>query len=342
VHKTAREISQLLGGELAGNGEVVVSRLRGIQDAAPGDITFVARAQYAAAARATRASVILVGRDWAESLPQTLIRVSDPSAAFQRLAEAVAPPPVKFAPGVHPAAVVAADAKLGRDVSIQPYAVIESGAVIGDRTVIGAHGYVGHDARIGADCLLWPRVVVRDHCIIGNRVILHPGVVIGADGFGYTQGPKGHEKVPQLGIVEIEDDVEIGANTTVDRARFDRTLIKQGAKIDNLVQIAHNVVIGRHAIICAQVGVSGSSTVGDGAVLAGQVGIADHVRIGDGAIILAQSGIPRDVPAKEKMFGYPARPHAEALRIEAAKARLPELAARLKRLEARLDAKPDA
>ncbi|MCX7826650.1 MAG: UDP-3-O-(3-hydroxymyristoyl)glucosamine N-acyltransferase, partial [Verrucomicrobiae bacterium] len=238
--------------------------------------------------------------------------------------------------------LVAQDAKLGRDVSIQPYAVIESGAVIGDRTVIGAHGYIGHQARIGSDCLLWPRVVVRDHCILGNRVILHPGVVIGADGFGYTRGPKGHEKIPQLGIVEIEDDVEIGANTTVDRARFDRTLIKQGAKIDNLVQIAHNVVIGRHAILCGQVGVSGSSTIGDGAILAGQVGIADHVNIGEGAIIMSKSGIPSDVPPGEKMFGYPARPQAQAARIWAAEARLPEMLLRLKRLEAQIhpDKKP--
>ena len=187
--------------------------------------------------------------------------------------------------------------------------------------------------------MLWPHVVVRNDCLVGDRVIIHSGVVIGADGFGYTRGPRGHQKIPQLGIVEIEDDVEIGANSTIDRARFDRTLIKQGTKIDNLVQIGHNVVVGQHAIICAQVGISGSSRLGNGVVLAGQVGVADHVKIGDEAIILAQSGVPSDVPAREKMFGYPARPHAVALRIEAAKGRLPELAARLRQLEARLDAK---
>jgi UDP-3-O-[3-hydroxymyristoyl] glucosamine N-acyltransferase len=330
---TAREISALLVGELVGDGEVVVTRLRSILSAGKGDVTFLARATYAARARASQASVILVGRDWKESLPQTLIRVDNPSAAFQKLTEATAPPAVSFPRGVHPTAVVAPDAKLGKDVSVQPYAVIEPGAVIGDGTVIGAYTYVGHEAVIGTQCILYPHVVIRDRCLVGSRVILHPGVVIGADGFGYDSGPQGHKKIPQLGIVEIQDDVEIGANSTVDRARFDRTIIGQGTKIDNLVQVGHNCVVGRHCIICSQVGVSGSCVIGDGVILAGQVGLADHLNIGDGAIALAKSGLHQDVPPKGKVFGAVARPAGEEMKIEACKARLPELFTRVKQIE---------
>jgi UDP-3-O-[3-hydroxymyristoyl] glucosamine N-acyltransferase len=333
VRKTAREISELVGGELVGDGDAVVTRLRSILSAGQGDVTFLARATYAARARASQASVILVGRDWKEPLKQTLIRVDNPSAAFQRLTEATAPPPVQFAPGIHPTAVIAPDAKLGRDVSVQPYAVIEPGAEIGDGTVVGAYTYIGHDVKIGAQCLFYPHVVIRDRCLVGNRVILHPGVVIGADGFGYDSGPQGHKKIPQLGIVEIGDDVEMGANSTVDRARFDRTSIGQGTKIDNLVQIGHNCVVGRHCIICSQVGVSGSCVIGDGVILAGQVGLADHLNIGDGAIALAKSGLHQDVPPKGKVFGAVARPASEEMKLEACKARLPELFARVKQIE---------
>ncbi len=336
MRKTAQEIARFLGGELVGDGAVVVTGLRGIQHAGQGDATFLARAAFADCARQSKASVILVARDWTGPLPQTVIRVDNPSAAFQQLAEAAAPPPVKFAPGIHPTAIVSPEAKLGAGVSVQPYAVIEAGAVIGRDTVIGAHSYAGHEARIGAECMFWPHVVVRDRCIVGNRVILHSGVVIGADGFGYTSNSNGHTKIPQVGIVEIEDDVEIGTNTTIDRARFDRTWIKQGAKIDNLVQIGHNCVIGRNAIICSQVGISGSCVIGDGAILAGQVGVADHITIGDGAIIMAQSGINRNVPAKARLFGCVALDRVLALRIEALKPRLPELFARVKALEAKL------
>lgn len=336
MRKNAREISELVGGELVGDGNVVVTRLRSILAAGEGDVTFLARSSYAPRARASHASVILVGRDWAEPLRQTLIRVDNPSAAFQRLAEAIAPPAVKFEPGVHPTAVIAPDATLGKDVSVQPYAVIEPGAVIGDGTVIGAYVYVGHGTRVGEQCLIYPHVVIRDRCLVGNRVIMHSGVVIGADGFGYDSGPQGHRKIPQVGIVEIDDDVEIGANSTIDRARFDRTFIGRGTKIDNLVQVGHNCVIGRHAIICSQVGISGSCVIGDGVILAGQVGLADHLNIGDGAIALAKSGLHQDVPPKGKVFGAVARPAAEEMKLEACKVRLPELFARVKKIEKQL------
>ena len=336
MRKTAREISELLGGELVGNADVVVTGFRALHRAEPGDATFLVRSAFADFAHTSKAAVILVGRDWKEPLPATLIRVDNPSAAFQRLVEMEAPPDVKFAPGVHLTAVIAPDATLGEGVSVQPYAVIESGAQIGDGTVIGAHAYVGHGVRIGTQSILWANVVVREHCIIGNRVILHCGAVIGADGFGFVSSGSGHQKIRQVGIVEIEDDVEIGANTTIDRARFDRTLIRQGAKLDNLVQIGHNVVVGRHAILCGQVGVSGSTIIGDNAILAGQVGVADHVTIGDGAIILAQSGIETDVPPKARLFGTPAVAHGLAKRVGLLRGRLPKLFARVRALEKRL------
>ena len=336
MRKTAREIGELVGGELVGDADVLVTGLRSLRIAGPGDATFLARPSFAEFARNSRASVILVARDWTETLPATVIRVENPSAAFQRLVELDAPPPVQFPPGIHATAVIAKDASLGENVSIQPYAVIESGATIGDGTVIGAHVYVGHQSRIGANCMLWPRVVIREHCVIGNRVVIHAGAVIGADGFGFENTGKGLRKISQVGIVEIEDDVEIGANTTIDRARFDRTLIRQGAKIDNLVQIGHNVIVGRRAILCGQVGVSGSTVIGDGAILAGQVGVADHLTIGDGAILLAQTGISENVPAKAKMFGSMAHDYALGLRIEALKPRLPEIFARVRAIEKKL------
>jgi UDP-3-O-[3-hydroxymyristoyl] glucosamine N-acyltransferase len=203
---------------------------------------------------------------------------------------------VVFTPGVHPTAVVSPDAQLGARVSIQPHVVVEAGASIGEDTVIGANSYVGHDTAIGASCRIYPQVTIRERTRIGARVIIHSGAVIGADGFGFEAVQGRHAKIPQLGIVQIDDDVEIGANTTIDRARFGRTWIKEGAKIDNLVQIAHNVVIGRHSAIAAQAGLAGSVRVGDHVLMGGQVGVAGHVEIGDRNMIGAGTGISKSLP----------------------------------------------
>jgi UDP-3-O-[3-hydroxymyristoyl] glucosamine N-acyltransferase len=245
----------------------------------------------------------------------------------------VMPPPVKFAPGVHPTAIVSPTAKLGADVSIQPHAVIEAGVVVGDRTVIGAGTVVGTGCTIGADCVLYANVTLREYTVLGARVTLHPGVVLGADGFGYELTGGKHQKVPQVGIVEIGDDVEIGANTAVDRARFGKTRIGRGTKIDNLVQIAHNCVVGEDCIICGQAALAGSTILGNRVILAGQVGLAGHMTVGDGAIILAQSGVNKDVPPGAFMFGSPAHPHNEAKRITAAIKHLPETVNRLREVE---------
>ena len=330
---TAREIADLVGGTLSGNPAEVITGVAGIREAQEGDLTFVGSPKYLGAVQTTRASVIIVARAAAVQSARTLLLVDDPIAAFSKVVERVAPPPIRFGPGIDKTARIAAAAKLGRNVSIQPFVVIEDGAIVGDNTVIGAGSYIGHESRLGADCLLYPNVTVRERTILGNRVILHSGVVLGADGFGYEVVEGRHQKIPQVGFVEIGDDVEIGANSTVDRGRFGKTRIGNGTKIDNLVQVAHNCVIGEHNIICALTGIAGSVITGHHVTLAGQVGVAGHLTIGDKAIIMAQAGVTKDVPAGALMLGAPAVPHTQFKRTNAAMNRLPELAVKLRALE---------
>ncbi|MBN1268761.1 MAG: UDP-3-O-(3-hydroxymyristoyl)glucosamine N-acyltransferase [Kiritimatiellae bacterium] len=334
---TAAEIARRLGALCEGDGSCVIRRMAGIRDAGPGDISFVANTRYAADAANTRASAVVVGMDWTRPCAAVLIRAENPEKAFAQVAEWFMPPPIVPAPGIHPTAIVAKDARLGSEVSIGPYCIIEPGAAIGDRTILFAHGYIGHETEVGADCRFYPHVTARERVTIGDRVIIHNGTVIGSDGFGYTVDEKGERrKIPQIGIVEIGDDVEIGANVTVDRARFGTTRIGKGVKIDNLVQIAHNVVIGDHAVIVAQAGVAGSTVIGSKAILAGQAGIAGHLVIGAGAIVGAQAGVTKNVAPKTFVSGYPAAPHDKATRIHAHLMHLPELKEHVAALEARL------
>ena len=228
---------------------------------------------------------------------------------------------------------MAADVEIGAEVTIEAFAVIESGVRIGARTVVGAHGYIGHHAVLGEECRLYPHVTIRERSLIGNRVVLHPGVIIGSDGFGYEFRDGRQQKIPQTGTVQIDDDVEIGANSTVDRARFGRTWIQEGVKIDNLVQIAHNVTIGRHTVICAQVGISGSMRVGNYVTLAGKVGVNGHIEIGDGAIAAAMGAITKSVPPREILVGVPARPMREYKRNLALLNNIDKLYERVKKLE---------
>lgn len=334
---TAREIAAITGGTLVGNPESVITGVAGIKEARRGDATFVGNPKYVAALKTTQASVILLTQALADTvvgeLPATLVILENPMPAFARLVEKITPPPVCFAPGVHPTAVIAATAKLGKDVSIQPHAVIEADAVIGDRSVIGAGSFIGTGCRIGTDCVFHANVTLREYAVIGARVILHAGVVLGADGFGFEMVEGRHKKIPQLGNVEIGDDVEIGANTAIDRARFGTTRIGKGTKIDNLVQIGHNCVIGEHCIICGLVGMAGSTIVGNYVTIAGQVGIAGHLTIGDKSIIMAQAGVTKDVPPGSFMLGAPAVPHKEFKKINAATQRLPETLIKLRELE---------
>ncbi|MGD1018818.1 MAG: UDP-3-O-(3-hydroxymyristoyl)glucosamine N-acyltransferase [Verrucomicrobiia bacterium] len=325
---TARDIARMVRGELSGNPDQMVTGLAGMREATPNDISFLASPKYQAAVKATRACVLIVARDLTVDFDGVIIRVDNPSEAFAELVRQVAPPPITFAPGIHPTAVVASTARLGKDVSVQPHAVIEDRVVIGDRTVIGAGTYIGHESRVGAGCRFYANVSLRERTMIGDRVILHSGVVLGADGFGYEQVNGTHKKIPQVGNVEIGDDVEIGANSAIDRGRFGRTRVGKGTKIDNLVQIGHNCVIGEHCIICGLVGIAGSTIIGDHVTLAGQVGVAGHLTIGNKSIIMAQAGVTKDVPAGSIMLGAPAVPHKEFKRINAAIQRLPEILAK--------------
>ncbi len=337
---TVQELAALIGGQFASEADAgkKILGVAAIADAGEGDVTFFGNIKYLAQLKTCRATAALVPKDFAESIPAIAIRVENPSLAFAQLLQKFALEPVRFAPGVHPTAVVGSGVEMGQNVSIQPYAIIEEGAHIGANTVIGAHGYVGHGARIGADCHLAPRVTVGAHTLIGDRVIIHGGAVLGSDGFGFEFSGGKHVKIPQTGIVQIDDDVEIGANVTVDRARFGRTWIQAGTKIDNLVQIAHNVVVGKHSILCAQVGISGSTRLGNYVTLAGQVGTVGHIEIGDQAIVGAQSGVSKSIGPKEVWFGYPAMPMRESKEQLARIARLPKLLERVKRLEQLLGA----
>lgn len=333
---TARDIARLVDGQLAGNPDEIVTGVAGIKEARAGDISFVAHPRYLPAVKTTRASVILVAPDTQAKTSATLIRVANPSVAFVKVVEHTASPPVALPPGIHTSASVAGSAKLGKNVRVEAFVVIEENAVIGDRAIIGAGSYVGHECRLGDDCRLYPRVTLRERSVLADRVVLHSGVIVGADGFGYNTIEGRHEKIPQVGAVEIGADVEIGANTTIDRGRFGNTRIGRGTKIDNLVQIGHNCLIGEDCIICGQVGMAGTTVLGNRVTLAGQVGIAGHLTIGDGAVVMAQSGIAQDVPAGAMVFGSPAVDHKQYKRAHVAVQKLPELMKRVRELEQQL------
>ena len=332
---TVQELAALVGGQFVSgaDGARPIVGAAALADAGEGHCTFFGNARYLPQLKASRATAALVPLDFSEPISPVAIRVENPSLAFALLLEKFAPEPLCFAPGVHPTAVLGRAVVLGENVSVQPFAVIEDGARIGANCVLGAYAYIGHGASLGADCQLAPRVTVGARCVLGSRIIIHSGAVLGSDGFGFEFSGGRHVKIPQTGIVQIDDDVEIGANVTIDRARFGRTWIQEGTKIDNLVQIAHNVVIGKHCLIVSQAGISGSTRLGNYVTLAGQVGVVGHIEIGDQTIIAAQSGVTKNIGPKQIVFGYPAKPLREAKEQLAHIGRLPKLYARVKKLE---------
>lgn len=330
------EIAAHVGGALEGSPDVLIRGLAGVEEAAEGHLTFVAHPKYRAALARTAASAVFLA-DGVECPPHiAVVRTPDPYAATMRALQLFDPGLPTVAPGVHSTAVVDSGATLGEDVRVGPYVVVENGVRIASGCRIAAGAYVGEGAVLGEGCYLYPRVYVGRHCILGRYVVVHAGAVIGSDGFGYAPIQGIYHKIPQIGTVEIGDDVEIGANVCVDRATFGKTSIGRGTKIDNLVQIAHNVAIAENCAFAAQSGVAGSARIGKGVRLGGQVGLAGHIEIGDFASVAAQGGVIGDIPGGVTVSGYPARPHREALRAEAALRRLPELLRRVRELERQL------
>ncbi len=329
-----REIAERLGCVLRGDGEVDIRRVAGIERASEGDLTFVANPKYAAQLAATRASAVIVHPETSTPLPALLTH--NPYLAFARAVALLHPEP-RPAAGIDPSAHVDPSAVLGEGVHVGALAVIGPGVRIGARSVIHPHVVVYADAAIGKDCRIHSAAQVREGCRLGDRVVVQNGAVIGSDGFGFAKDDAGrYEKIPQRGIVVIEDDVEIGALTAIDRAALAETRIGRGTKIDNLVQVGHSVSVGEDSVLAGQVGIAGSSRLGRRVTLAGQVGVAGHITIGDGAIATAQTGIPSDVPAGALVSGYPAIDNRAWLKASAVFAKLPELLKRLRELERKL------
>jgi UDP-3-O-[3-hydroxymyristoyl] glucosamine N-acyltransferase len=330
-----QDIAERLGCRLQGDGAIEIRGVAGIEDAATGDLTFFANPKYAAALRSTRASAVILGES-AAAAPCAMLRARHPYLAFAQAVELFVDP-WRPAPGVHRLAVLGDGVALGPDVSVGPFAVVGDGSRIGARTIIHSHVAIGRGVEIGDDCLVHAHVSIREKIRIGSRVILHDGVVVGSDGFGFARRPDGtHHKIPQIGSVVIDDDVEIGANSAIDRPAVGETRIGAGTKIDNLVQIAHGVSIGRHVLLAAQVGVAGSVTIEDNVTLAGQVGVAGHITLGRGVVATAQSGIPNSVEAGAFVSGYPAIPNRDWLRSAAIFRKLPELKKLVADLERRI------
>lgn len=330
-----RDLAARLGCRLEGDGDTEIVRVAGIEEAGPGDVTFLANPKYAPALASTRASAV-IARDDVRAAPCALLHTSEPYLAFARAVGLFAPG-WRPAPGVHPLAAVATGATLGPDVSVGPFVAIGEGARIGAHTVVFPNVTIGAGATIGDDCVIHSNVSIRERVTIGHRVILQNGVVIGADGYGFVRRSDGtHEKIPQVAGVVIEDDVELGANTTVDRPAVGETRIKAGAKIDNLVQIGHGVTVGRNVLMAAQVGIAGSTEVGDGVIFGGQVGVGGHLTIGAGSVAVGQSGVTHSLDPGSNVAGYPAIDSREWRKASVVFRRLPELKKRLEALEARV------
>ncbi|MEJ2051832.1 MAG: UDP-3-O-(3-hydroxymyristoyl)glucosamine N-acyltransferase [Calditrichota bacterium] len=338
VQKSVSELAKLVRGEVIGDNDIQISGAAKLDIASPGEITFLANLKYKNQALETRASAIVIGKNVDFHREITQIRVDDAYYRFLEIFLVFNPPSELIKPGIHPTATLGQDTKIGDSVAIGQNVVIGQNCQIGNNTKIHANCVILDNVSIGENCFIYPLVSIRESCRIGNRVVIHNGAVIGSDGFGFAPFEGIFHKIPQVGIVIIEDDVEIGANCTIDRATMDATIIRKGAKLDNLVHIAHNVEIGESTVIAAQTGISGSTKIGHHVMIGGQVGTVGHIQVGDYAQIGAQSGVSKNIPEKEIFFGYPARPIMRTKRIEAVINQLPELYKKINQLEKELKA----
>ncbi len=331
-------LAEKLQAELRGDPNIIIERVSEIQQARPGEITFLSNPKYRKYLETCQASAIILGPETDVDFPNVLI-APNPYLAMVQALELLNHRPRSLRPGIHPTALIADNAQIGEEVEIGPYVVVAEGAQVGPRTILESHVVIGADAQVGAECHLHPHVCLYPGVSVGSRVLIHAGSVIGSDGFGFVPTPAGPKKIPQTGTVVIEDDVEIGANCTIDRATIGQTRIGRGTKLDNLVHIAHNVDVGANCFITAQSGIAGSTTVGNGVQMGGQSGIVGHVKVGNGVSLATRAGVTRNVPDGEIVSGFPARPHREQLRSEALVHRLPELYQRVKKLEQLLSEK---
>jgi UDP-3-O-[3-hydroxymyristoyl] glucosamine N-acyltransferase len=330
VEITVKEIAEFLGGTVSGDENTVIRGVKGIDEAGLGDITFISNPKYRKKIESTRASAILVAPGIKSE--KTLIIVKDPYIALAK-ALGFFDKGEEHPQGISSAAFVAESARVAETAVLYPGVYVGPNAEIGERAVLYPGVKIGSEAAVGDDSVLYPNVSVYRKCLIGKRVIIHAGVVVGSDGFGFANPGRDNLKVPQIGIVQIDDEVEIGANTTIDRATLGRTWIQRGVKIDNLVQIAHNVTIGQNSIIVAQVGISGSTSLGRSVIIGGQAGLIGHINIGDGVMIGAQSGIADDIEPGKVVSGSPHLPHRHWLRAQAIIAKLPEIYKKMSQLE---------
>lgn len=334
----AGKIASLLGGVLIGDPNIEISDISDIENAREGHLAFLLDKKLLPFLKTTRASLCVVP-DQIETAPCAIIRVKSPAIAFIKTVEALMPDRIPRPKGIHNTAVIGKNVSLGKNAAVGAHAVIEDNAMIGDRTIIYPLVYIGNKTRLGSDCIIYPNVSIRDNITIGSRVVVHPGSVIGSDGFGYDNSTGKALKIPHIGDVVIEDDVEIGACTTVDRAKFSHTRIKKGTKVDNLVQVAHNVTIGENCLIAAQCGISGSCTIGNNVMMGGQVGLRDHASLGDRVMSAAKTGITKSFPADTIIAGTPAKPIMEFKKNLALLNGISRLYDRVKALEETVKAK---
>ena len=340
MSKKLKELAEWVDGTVVGDGEIEISGVAAIEEAGAGQIAFISNPKYLPHLSKTNASAVIVPKEVTQA-DKPLLCVTNPQLAFAKVLTLFSHKPYQ-PKGIDPNAWISPTARLGKDVTVYPFVYISDRCSIGDRATLYPGVFVGEDASIGEDSILYPNVSVYSGTIIGRRVIVHSGAVVGGDGFGYVKEGKRNVKIPQVGIVDIEDDVEIGGNTTIDRATLGKTIIRRGVKIDNLVIVAHNVVIGEDSIIVGQVGIAGSTKIGSNVTLAGQVGVAGHIEIGDNAMVGAQAGVIFDLPGNQGYHGSPALPQREYIRAITTLPKLPEMRKTLLDLGKRLQKMEEA